>query len=325
MKHPFIIIAIIIAVSLTGCTSNDITLPKMENDESIMYISHLKENAITALDLATGSEEKVSLPFRFSSIVEIKSGVYMASVKEKESLYIIDTDKNKVSPYMELEEGIIELKYNSKNGLLYTANGKNNNIKVIDIEKKDILKEVSVGEYPSKMVYHEERLYVLASKSGEVYVMDTSSNTITNSFSVNERPEGLHFDGKNIWTGGHGGTGEMNEKVFAYDPQTGQEVKTVTTGLMPIQISQVSDKSSIYVLSHGDHSLTKFNADTFEVEKKINVGDNPSFMIADGTNIYVSSLDGDEVIVLDKSNLDVVEKYPILNGPYLLFKGGDEK
>jgi len=324
MKNPLLIMAIIIVVMLTGCTSSDISLPKIENDESVMYISHLKENAITALDLSTGSEEKVSLPFRFSSIVQMKPGIFLASVKEEENLYEINLDENKISPYMELESGILELKYDSENGFLYTANGKNNTVQVIDIENKEVLNEVSAGEYPSKMLHHEERLFVLASKSGEVYVMDTSTNNITNSFSVNERPEGLHFDGKNIWTGGHGGTGEMNEKVFAYDPETGQEVNTVTTGLMPIQISQVSDQSSIYVLSHGDHSLTKFNADTFELEKKINVGDNPSFMIADGSNIYVSSLDGDEVIVLDKSSLDVVDKYAIENGPYLLFKGGDE-
>lgn len=324
MKNPLLIMAIIIVVMLTGCTSSDISLPKIENDKSVMYISHLKENAITALDLSTGSEEKVSLPFRFSSIVQMKPGIFLASVKEEENLYEINLDENEISPYMELESGILELKYDSENGFLYTANGKNNTVQVIDIENKEVLNEVSAGEYPSKMLHHEERLFVLASKSGEVYVMDTSTNNITNSFSVNERPEGLHFDGKNIWTGGHGGTGEMNEKVFAYDPETGQEVNTVTTGLMPIQILQVSDQSSIYVLSHGDHSLTKFNADTFELEKKINVGDNPSFMIADGSNIYVSSLDGDEVIVLDKSSLDVVDKYAIENGPYLLFKGGDE-
>ena len=325
MKNPFIIIAIIITVTLTGCTSNDVALPKMENDDSVIYISHLKENAITALDVATGIEEKTNLPFRFSSITEIKSGVFMASVKEEESLYLIDTNENKISPYMEIEAGILELKYNSQNGLLYTANGKNNYLQVIDIKKKDVLKEVRVGEYPSKMVQHRERLFVLASKSGDVHVMDTSTNNLTNSFSVNERPEGLHFDGQHIWTGGHGATGELNEKVFAYDPETGQEVKNVTTGLMPIQISQMSENSSIYVLSHGDHSLTKFSPDTFEVEKKISVGDNPSFMITDEKKIYVSSLDGDEVIVLDKESLDVLDKYAIANGPYLMFKGGDGK
>lgn len=323
MKNPFMIIAVIVAVLVCGCTSKDIALPKMENDDPVLYVSHLKENAITALNLSTSSEKKVSLPFRFSSIAEIKSGVYIASVKEKESLYVINTKKDTVSPYMEVETGILDLKYDSDKGLLYTANGKTNNIQVIDMKKKEVLKEVSVGEYPSKMVHDEERLFVLASKSGEVFVMDTSTYNIMNSFSVNERPEGLHFDGKNIWTGGHGATGELNEKVFAYDSETGQEVKTVTTGLMPIQISQVSDNSSIYVLSHGDHSLTKFNVDTYEVEKKINVGDNPSFMIANGTNLYVSSLDGDEVLVLDQESLDVLDKYAIPNGPYLLFKGGD--
>jgi DNA-binding beta-propeller fold protein YncE len=315
--------ALIMIMTLSGCTSSDIGLPKVKNEDSVLYISHLKENAITALDLSTGSEEKVSLPIRFSAIVEIKSGVYVASVKEEEDLYVINTNENKVSPYMEIDAGILELTYDQKNGLLYTSNGKKNQIQVIDVEKKEIIDEVSVGDYPSKMVHQGQRLYVLAAGSGEVYVMDTSTHKITNFFSVNERPEGLHSDGKYIWTGGHGASGEMNENVFAYDPETGKEVKSVATGLMPIQITQVNENSSIYVLSHGDHSLTKFNEDTYEVEKKITVGDNPSYMIADGTNLYVSSLDGDEILVLDQDSLDVVNKYAITNGPYLLFKGGE--
>ncbi|NLP49742.1 hypothetical protein [Bacillus sp. RO1] len=323
MRYPLIIFAFIMIVMLSGCTSSDIALPKMKNEASVLYISHLKENAITALDLSTGNEEKVSLPIRFSAIVEIKSGIFVASVKEEESLYEININENKVSPYMDIDPGILELTYDHEKGNLYTVNGKANHIQVIDVEKKEIMEEISVGEYPSKMVHHGKLLFVLAAKSGEVYVMDTSTNKITNTFRVNERPEGLHFDGKYVWTGGHGATGEMNENVFAYDPETGKEVKSVTTGLMPIQISQVSGNSSIYVLSHGDHSLTKFNPDTYEVEKKINVGDNPSYMIADGTDLYVSSLDGDEILVLDQDSLDVVNKYAITNGPYLLFKGGE--
>ncbi|KPB03254.1 YncE family protein [Bacillus sp. CHD6a] len=325
MRNPFIIISFIMILMLSGCTSTDIALPKIKNEDSVLYISHLKENAITALDLSTGSEEKVNLPIRFSSIVEIKSGIYVASVKEEESLYEINTNEDKISPYMDIDEGILELTYDQDNGLLYTSNGKTDHIQVINAEKKKIINEVSVGEYPSKMVHHGKRLFVLAAGSGEVYVMDTSTNKITNSFPVNERPEGLHFDGRYIWTGGHGATGEMNENVFAYDPETGKEVKAVTTGLMPIQIAQVNENSSIYVLSHGDHSLTKFNADTYEVEKKIPVGDNPSYMIADGIHLYVSSLDGDEILVLDQNSLDVVNKYAITNGPYLLFKGGEER
>ncbi|WP_339149243.1 MULTISPECIES: YncE family protein [unclassified Sutcliffiella] len=323
MKNPFIIIVALLTLTLSACTSSDIALPKTENKESVIYVSHLKENALTALDLSTGSQEKVSLPFRFSSIVEMEPGKFMASVKEEESLYEINTMENKVTEFMDIEEGVLELLYDQDNKLLYTVNGKSSKLQVIDLEKKEVVLEVNVGEYPSKMVKYGERLFVLAAGSGEVYILDTYKNDITNSFSVNARPEGLHFDGKYIWTGGHGETGEMNEKVFAYDPETGDEMLSKETGLMPIQISQITDTSSIYVLSHGDHSLTKLNRDTYEVEKKIHVGDNPSYMIADGSNLYVSSLDGDEVFVLEKDSLDVIEEYGVQGGPFLLFKGGD--
>ncbi|MCM3619894.1 hypothetical protein M3936_20180 [Sutcliffiella horikoshii] len=323
MKNPFIIIAALLTVALSACTSSDIALPKTENSESVIYVSHLKENALTALDLSTGEQEKVSLPFRFSSIVEIEPGKFMASVKDEESLYEINTMEGKVTEFMESEEGVLELLYDSENKSLYTVNGKSSKLQVIDLEKKEVLQEITVGEYPSKMAKDGDRIFVLAAGSGEVYVIDSSKYEISHSFSVNARPEGLHFDGKYIWTGGHGAAGEMNEKVFAYDPQTGDEMLAKETGLMPIQISQVADASSIYVLSHGDHSLTKLNRDTYEVERKIYVGDNPSYMISNGTYLYISSLDGDEVSILEKDSLDVVDEYDVPSGPFLLFKGGD--
>ncbi|WP_404448606.1 YncE family protein [Sutcliffiella horikoshii] len=323
MKNPFIIIAALLAVVLTACTSSEIALPKTENAESVIYVSHLKENALTALNLSTGSQEKVSLPFTFSSIVEMEPGIIMASVKEEESLYEINTMENTITEFMDIEEGVLELLYDKDNKLLYTLYGKSSKLQVIDLEKKEVVQVANVGEYPSKMIKDGERIFVLAAGSGEVYIMDTHKYEISHSFSVNERPEGLHFDGKYIWIGGHGATGEINEKVFAYDPQTGEEILAKETGLMPIQISQIADTSSIYVLSHGDHSLTKLNKDTYEVEKKINVADNPSYMIANGSNLYVSSLDGDEVTVLDQDSLDIIEEYEVSNGPFLLFKGGD--
>lgn len=322
MKNPFIIMAALLVAVLSACTSSDIALPKSDNPESI-YVSHLKENALTALELSTGNQEKISLPFRFSSIVEIEPGKFMASVKESETLYEINTTEKKVTEFMEVKEGVLELLYDQEHTSLYTVNGKTNTLQVIDMKRKKVIQEIDVGEYPSKIVKDGENLFVLSAGSGEVYVLDGSTNNITRSFSVNARPEGLHFDGKYIWTGGHGATGEMNEKVFAYDPTTGEEVLTRKTGLMPIQISQFHNHSSIYVLSHGDHSVTKLNGETYAVEKKINVGDNPSYMIADDSNLYISSLDGDEVLVLDSESLEIKDEFEVANGPFLLFKGGD--
>ncbi|MFE7064966.1 YncE family protein [Sutcliffiella sp. NPDC057660] len=325
MKNVFLLVGIMLVALVAGCSRFDIELPEIDSPESTIYVTHLKENAITALDITNGSQKKTNLPFRFSSIVEIEPGYLLASVKEEEQLFEINIKDGKITPFVDIEQGVIELVYDLENRLIYAANGKSNRISVIDMEEKKAVKEIEVGEYPSKMFLDGDRLYVLTSGSGEVYVLDTATYEVTGSFSVNARPEGLHFDGTYIWTGGHGGAGEMNGKVFAYDPETGKEMKSVNTGLMPIHILQNSPDSPLFVLSHGDHSLTKINAETYKVEEKIEVCDNPSYMIADKQSLYISCLDGDELLMVNQDKVNIMNRYKISNGPFLLFKGGDEE
>ncbi|MDX5474025.1 MAG: hypothetical protein LPK00_00690 [Bacillaceae bacterium] len=317
-----LLVIVTLMITLSGCVQNTIGLPKIDNSHSTIYITHLKENAITSIQLDSDTQMKVSLPFAFSSIVEIKPGYFIASVKEENQLYKIDLNEHSIAPLMKVDTGILELQYDLEKELLYAANSTKNSILTIDIQKKKVLNETMVGEYPSKLVLHEHQLFVLAAGSGEVFVLDTEKNE-KHSFQVNQRPEGLHFDGNFIWIGGHGPTGEMNENVFAYDVNTGQQIHAIKTGLMPIQISQ--ENEAIYVISHGDHSLTKINTNTYEVEQKIHIGDNPNYMIMDEDFIYVSSLDGDEVLIVNKNTLEITKKYDVKNGPFLLFKGGEMK
>ena len=318
MKKLLLIATLII--TLSGCVQSSIKLPKIDNSHSTIYVTHLKENAITSIQLDSNTQMKVSLPFAFSSIVEIKPGYFIASVKEENQLYKIDLIEHIISPLMKVDTGVLDLQYDFDSELLYAANSTKNNILTIDVQKKKVLNETKVGEYPSKLILYEHQLFVLSAGSGEVFVLNTANNE-KHSFKVNPRPEGLHFDGNFIWIGGHGPTGELNESVFAYEVSTGQQIHVIKTGLMPIQIIQEKDR--IYVLSHGDHSLTKINADTFEVVKKIHIGDNPNYMIMNEDEIYVSSLDGDQVFIVNKDSLEITNKYDVKNGPFLLFKGGE--
>jgi len=308
MKNGILLFGILLLAIVAGCSRLEIELPEIDNPESTIYVTHLKENAITALDITNGSQKKTSLPFRFSSIVEIEPGYLLGSVKDEEKLFEVNLKDGKITPFVDVEQGIIELEYDLENSLIYAANAKSNRVSVIDLEEKKAVKDIKVGEYPSKMFLDSGRLYVLTAGSGEVFVLDSTTQEVTGSFSVNARPEGLHFDGTYIWTGGHGAAGEMNEKIFAYDPETGREMMSVNTGLMPIHILQNSPDSPLFVLSHGDHSLTKINAEAYKTEEKIDVCDNPSYMIADKRKLYVSCLDGDELLMVNQNNVNIINR-----------------
>ncbi|QFT88630.1 hypothetical protein FIU87_08245 [Bacillus sp. THAF10] len=314
-----------IILILAGCTDDTIDMPKQISIENTIFVSHIKEKTMSAIDATNGTKASVSMPFVFSAIEELKPGLFLATVKESDKLYQIDVRKQKITPFMDLEKGALDLAYDKEGKSLYLANVETNQVLVIDISEKKVSEKIDVGAYPSHLFLHNEKLFVLAAGSENIAVVDKATKGILNTFDVNPRPEGLFFDGNYVWTGGHGEGAETNKRIFGYDPKTGEEKLSVETGLMPIQIKQYEKDGPMYVLSHGDHTVAKIDPKTYEVEKKVTLSDNPTNMIADDKEIFVTSLDGNELTKININDFEITGSYPTESGPYLLFKGGEEK
>lgn len=138
------------------------------------------------------------------------------------------------------------------------------------------------------------------------------------TISVLERPSGIHFDGHSIWVGGHGKPGTLNKSIFAYDPKTGKKQREIKLGVMPVAFFSEKNSSTLYVLCHGDHTLYKVNTEKNKLLSSVETGQNPNYITADSSSIYVSNLDDNSVSVIDKHTFMLKNRLNIPAGPYAI-------
>jgi hypothetical protein len=169
------------------------------------------------------------------------------------------------------------------------------------------------------------------------------------TFPVGTSPEGVVFDGTNIWVANYGGSpgaGSVTELLassgavvgtfpiagnpygLAFDgtniwvannvssgtvikllASTGAVVGTYSVGSFPVEVA--FDGTNIWVTNNSGSSVTKLLASTGAVVGTYSVGSFPVGVAFDGTNIWVASTSGQSVTKLLASTGAVVGTYPI--------------
>jgi YVTN family beta-propeller protein len=99
---------------------------------------------------------------------------------------------------------------------------------------------------------------------------------------VGNGPEGVAFDGTNIWVTNFG-----SDNVTRINPATGAVVATIAVGDGPVGVA--FDGTNIWVTNEGSGNVTRINAATGAVVATIAVGDAPVGVAFDGTNIWVAN------------------------------------
>jgi hypothetical protein len=128
------------------------------------------------------------------------------------------------------------------------------------------------------------RIFVTGkNEPGSLYMIDPTQpagavTTLTNS--LGDGPGGIAFDGSRIWTANPSGS----VSIASLNPTT---VTTISTGFnSPFGI--LYDGSHIWVTDIGADTLLKLDANGM-ILQTINVGDQPTFPVFEGTNIWVPS------------------------------------
>jgi len=95
----------------------------------------------------------------------------------------------------------------------------------------------------------------------------------------------------------------------------------------PFNLAIAPDGKRLYVVAEEDYTLLVVNTLTGEVEKIIEVGDQPHSVILDneGKRAYVSNQWADNISVIDLDNLSVIDTLKTGNGPAGIALSSDEK
>ena len=118
-----------------------------------------------------------------------------------------------------------------------------------------------------------------------------TSATTVGTYAVGTSPQGVAFDGTNIWV-----TNYSSNNVTKLLASTGALVGTYAVGTNPFGVA--FDGTNIWVVNIGSNNVTKLLASTGELVGTYAVGSSPYGVAFDGTNIWVANIGNNNVTKL---------------------------
>ena len=170
------------------------------------------------------------------------------------------------------------------------------NLKLLSQLRWDRLTQrVAVGTGPNGVAFDGENIWVTNHFSNSVTKLRASDGEIQGTFKVGIRPRGVAFDGENIWVANTDSNNVM--KLRASD---GQLLGTFIVSINPSSVA--FDGENIWVTNQGSNNVTKLRASDGEHQGTFAVGTEPLGVAFDGANIWVANYISNNVTRLRASD-----------------------
>ncbi|MCI0157763.1 glutaminyl-peptide cyclotransferase [Leifsonia shinshuensis] len=169
------------------------------------------------------------------------------------------------------------------------------------------VKELSVGVSPAwvKLSPDGARAYVADQGDGTIKVIDTATQTVSDSWTLGGRPIGLAIspDGQTLYTS------DFNANAIRkISTATGTVVGSVTVGTNPFGLAISEDGATLYAADYGSSSVSVVDTASLSVTHTVGVGSNPMGLALSpgGARLWVANPGSSNVSVIDPSNASVV-------------------
>ncbi|WP_284036767.1 bifunctional YncE family protein/alkaline phosphatase family protein [Neobacillus sp. 114] len=186
-------------------------------------------------------------------------------------------------------------------------------------------KQVNLGNFPIGGALSPDGKYIVVSNAGigtqSLQVVDTEKKEVIQTISY-DWPEALYIgvvfspDGKKMYASA-GGNNKIRVFDFADSKLTEQspiQMKDQNqTDFYPAGISISPDGKLLYVANNMNHSVSRINLTTNQIEGTSVVGKSPyaAFVSSDGNTLYVSNWGESSVTVLNATDLSVKKTIPV--------------
>ncbi|MGE8203597.1 YncE family protein [Heyndrickxia sp. NPDC080065] len=303
---------------MSGC-ENKIDIPSNKN---MMLITSLKEPYLSFYDISKNKIIKSEkLGFVIKTMGKLSDDVVLFTKENEDGLFTLNLHTGKVNKVDKIGQGISMILPAPELHLCFLSDTEKNQIYFFDTKKMKITSKVTVGNSPVSLALDMEKgeLFVADLKNASISTISIEKQKVIRSFPVIERPSSLFFDGNNIWVAAHGPYGKLNNHLYVYDKETGKKVKTIKVGLMPVGFFHPSSSQNLYVICHGSNEVYQVNMKTGSVNNPIEVSENPYFITGHGEKIYVSSLDGNTLSIINQNSFRLEEQIQLKDGPYIIY------
>ena len=197
-------------------------------------------------------------------------------------------------------------------------------ISVVDTTTNQVTDTIDVGQGTIGLSLaispNGSRLYAMNTESGNISVIDTSSDSVIGTISTCSHPIWgvVSPDGNSLYVSCNPSSSSQTIDYIdvVHDPSnpTAATSSQITSSSIdnPIGLAVSPDGSTLYVANHGSDTVAAINT-TSDAVSVVTVGENP-LMIAlspNGANAYVTDSASNEISVIDTSNMTTTANIPV--------------
>ncbi|SHH78832.1 YncE family protein [Clostridium grantii] len=209
------------------------------------------------------------------------SCIELEQVSVKKTIILNSKDKEKIGPH-----GIVQY----KNSIL-VANNYSNNLKVVELLKKNSVKEYFVGMHCNDLVEYEDKAYITCGESNSVVVIDLISMKVIEEIPCENEPHSIEInkEKKTLVV-----TNFNSDSITIIDLMDMNRVLNIRVGEYPTKAIFSPEKNEIlvcesYIGSDKNGCVSMLSLESFKVEKKIEVNRIPVDLCCNNENFYVSN------------------------------------
>ena len=191
--------------------------------------------------------------------------------------------------------------YKGTKAYAYIPNAGDNNVSVIDVSTKTLVKSISVGDNPQGVVATPDgrKVYVTNANNRSVSVISTATNSVIKTILVDWNLTGIIIspDGTRVYVSG--------DQIRVINTSDDTVVGTITASAKGLAISP--DGTRLYASSPANNTVSEINTTTLTTIKTTSVGSLPWGMAvsSDGSKLYVAISGDNRVRVLNTTDLSI--------------------
>jgi PQQ-dependent catabolism-associated beta-propeller protein len=208
---------------------------------------------------------------------------------------------------------------------MYVSNEDDSQVTVIDIASKKAVQKIKVGVEPEGIAASPDNRWLVSASetTNMLHWIDTKSRQIVENTLVDPRPRAVNFtaDSQQLWA-----TSEMAGTVMVLDTASKQIVQTIKLEvagissdlIQPVGVVIDKDRHYAYVAMGPANRVAVINAQTFQVEKYLLVGQrvwNLAFS-PDQKQLYTTNGISNDVSIINLVEQKVVKSVAVGRYPW---------
>lgn len=231
---------------------------------------------------------------------EATTFAYVANFDD-DTVSVVDVDTNTFVRSVVVGDGPSGLAVHPFRPQVYVGNAATapGSLSVIDTLTRTVSGHASLPTFGSLAVHPGgTRLYVATFPTDSLLVIDTATNTITDTIPVGDFPQGVavHPDGTRLYV-----ANTLADTVSVIDTRTNTVTATIPVGHFPSELVVHPVGTWLYVSNSGAASVSVVDTATNAVVAAVQVGENPAGMAVhpDGKRLYVLASADSRLVVVD--------------------------